>query len=124
MKGSGCDGDDATVTTIASSDSDRNREMDSSGSRVIADITVKFITMCSIRLPMPLSAGEGEEEAGEGLTSKKWRMMRVFNWTFSGQLDGDMHRGAASGGRSRADTPEGREGLEWRISQVATTSWD
>jgi hypothetical protein len=95
VEGSGTNEDDAdaTVTTVSSSsDSDRDSDSDSS---VIANITVKFITMCDIQLPM-----------GEGRAAKQWKMLRVFNWTFSGEID------------------RGREGLEWRISEVATTSWD
>jgi len=63
--------------------------------RVVADISVKFITMCDISLPL-----QG------GAADKKWKMMRVFNWTFSGEIN------------------RNRDELEWRISEVSASGWD
>lgn len=67
----------------------------STGTHVFADIVVKFITMCDISLPLRGGAAE-----------KKWKMMRVFNWKFSGEISC------------------GRDELEWRISEVGASGWD
>ena len=63
--------------------------------RVIADINVKFITLCNINLPRR-----------DGGDDKKWKMMRVFKWTFS------------------SDINKGRDGLDWKISEVSASGWN
>jgi hypothetical protein len=61
---------------------------------VVANITVKFITMCTARLKL------GKEDA------RTWKMLRCFNWTFSGAIDKD------------------RNEMEWKISEVGVAGLD
>jgi hypothetical protein len=83
LGGDGADGDAADAAA------------GSSTSTVIADVTVKFITICDISMPF-----RGSHD------KKKWKMMRVFNWTFSSELS------------------RGCDELEWRVSEVGATGWD
>ena len=62
--------------------------------KVMAHITVTFKTTCGVKLHI-----------GEGIEPKQWKMVRLFNWTFCGQLNDER-------------------GIEWRISEVNTGPWD